>query len=327
MTQDAAKAGPLAVAYTGAPRGRKYEAWREEFCRDFCQLDVEPSAAAQIECTIEFTQVGTLSFGAARGTSGSFLRTRSLLSDGCDNVVLLSSASGEVHAVHRGREVVLRPSEMFLMSMDDLATTSIRDGSRFTALGIPRRDLLGLCRDAEDRLGRTVVGSQALRDVVAGYFALCAGTGGSLDAIEQTTMARHMVELAGLLLRADRDEASLDLRDGYGAARLQLIQAQVLKRLSDGDLSITTAAQRAGLTPKQLQRLFATTGMTFSEFVLDQRLLLARRLLADPGYRREKIAAIALDAGFGDLSYFNRTFRKRFGMTPSEWREGQSGDA
>jgi AraC-like DNA-binding protein len=33
-----------------------------------------------------------------------------------------------------------------------------------------------------------------------------------------------------------------------------------------------------------------------------------------------KIATIALDAGFGDLSYFNRTFRRRFGVAPSELR-------
>ena len=50
--------------------------------------------------------------------------------------------------------------------------------------------------------------------------------------------------------------------------------------------------------------------MTFAEFVLEQRLLLVRRLLSGLGRRGEKIGSIAHDAGFGDLSYFNRTFRK-----------------
>jgi AraC-like DNA-binding protein len=76
--------------------------------------------------------------------------------------------------------------------------------------------------------------------------------------------------------------------------------------------------------PKQIQRLFQQTGSTFSEFVLEQRLLLAHRRLSASGTGREKISTIALDAGFGDLSYFNRGFRKRFGMTPSEWREIKS---
>jgi AraC-like DNA-binding protein len=34
------------------------------------------------------------------------------------------------------------------------------------------------------------------------------------------------------------------------------------------------------------------------------------------------ITAIAFDAGFGDLSYFNRTFRRRYGATPSDIRNG-----
>jgi len=37
-------------------------------------------------------------------------------------------------------------------------------------------------------------------------------------------------------------------------------------------------------------------------------------------YPERKISTIALDAGFGDLSYFNRAFRRRYGMRPSGLR-------
>ncbi len=61
-------------------------------------------------------------------------------------------------------------------------------------------------------------------------------------------------------------------------------------------------------------------GTTFTEYVLAQRLGRAHRLLADPRHANQKIGAIALDVGFGDLSYFNRAFRKRYGVAPSELR-------
>jgi AraC-like DNA-binding protein len=63
--------------------------------------------------------------------------------------------------------------------------------------------------------------------------------------------------------------------------------------------------------------------MTFTEFVLEQRLLSARRLLSSPNGHQGKIGTVAYNVGFNDLSYFNRTFRRRFGVTPSEWRDGQ----
>ena len=41
------------------------------------------------------------------------------------------------------------------------------------------------------------------------------------------------------------------------------------------------------------------------------------RMLTDPRRAGEKISAIALDAAFGDVSYFNRAFRRSYGETPS----------
>jgi len=110
---------------------------------------------------------------------------------------------------------------------------------------------------------------------------------------------------------------------GYSEARLRLIQTEVLDRLHDSNLTIASIARPIGLSPKQVQRLFERSGMTFTEFVLEQRLLSARRLLSSPNGRHGKIGAVAYSVGFGDLSYFNRTFRGRFGVTPSEWRDGQ----
>jgi transcriptional regulator GlxA family with amidase domain len=43
-----------------------------------------------------------------------------------------------------------------------------------------------------------------------------------------------------------------------------------------------------------------------------QRLAFAHRLLSDPLRAGVKISTIALDAGFGDLSFFNRAFRRRY---------------
>ena len=64
-------------------------------------------------------------------------------------------------------------------------------------------------------------------------------------------------------------------------------------------------------------------GVTYTHFVLWHRLDRALRMLRDPRHAARRIGDIAYDAGFGDLSYFNRAFRRRYGATPSEMRNAR----
>jgi AraC-like DNA-binding protein len=315
--------GNMVAEYTGAAAGRDYDYWREGVCRNFCRVDAEPSAGSQIFCKIEITQVGSLALATTSGRSGRFVRSRDLLSDSCDDFVLFAATSGDVLVVRERRAVELQQSQMWLTDLTVEGAVAFNDGNEFATIRIPRRELLAICPDAESRLAEPLVASPGIRDVIARYYALAADVATSLDPIGQQMTARHMVDLVALLLRTGRDETQVATQRGYSEARLRLIQTEVLDRLHDCSLTIGSIARSIGLSPKQVQRLFERSGMTFTEFVLEQRLLAARRLLSSPNGRHGKIGTVAYSVGFGDLSYFNRTFRGRFGVTPSEWRDTQ----
>ena len=74
------------------------------------------------------------------------------------------------------------------------------------------------------------------------------------------------------------------------------------------------------MTPRYIHKLFENEGLTFSAFVLAQRLSRAHRILSDPRLADRNISSVAFGVGFGDLSYFNRAFRRRFAATPTEIR-------
>jgi AraC-like DNA-binding protein len=168
-----------------------------------------------------------------------------------------------------------------------------------------------------------VLSDAAVADTIVRYHALAANQAPHLDAVGQRLTAQHMVDLVGLLLGADAEHASLARGRGHAAARLDLMRADVMAGLGRNDLCLSEVAIRSKLSPRQAQRLFEQAGTTFTEFVLEQRLLLARKLLGDPRAMARKISDIAHSSGFSDLSYFNRAFRKRFGATPSELRAAQ----
>lgn len=87
------------------------------------------------------------------------------------------------------------------------------------------------------------------------------------------------------------------------------------------DISRDDIAAYACVTPNYLSTLFhAETGKTIREYISDCRLNESKRLLAAT---RKSISAIAMECGFGNISYFSTVFRKCVGKSPVEWRKEQ----
>jgi AraC family transcriptional regulator, transcriptional activator of pobA len=66
-----------------------------------------------------------------------------------------------------------------------------------------------------------------------------------------------------------------------------------------------------------LQCIKRVSGRSPKEWILDVRMMYARKLLQTTG---EPVGEIAAQTGFDDPSYFGRLFRRRFGMSPREFR-------
>jgi AraC family transcriptional regulator len=87
-------------------------------------------------------------------------------------------------------------------------------------------------------------------------------------------------------------------------------------------ISLNTLADVAHFSPFHFHRLFsAWMGETFGDYLRRRRVeIAAMRLVAQP---RTKILNTALSVGFGSAEAFARAFKKRFGCSPTAWREQQ----
>jgi AraC-like DNA-binding protein len=75
-----------------------------------------------------------------------------------------------------------------------------------------------------------------------------------------------------------------------------------------------------GVTPRYVHLLLEETGRSFTYHLLQRRLEKAAVLLRDPQWRDRKVSDVASEAGFTDLSYFSRSFRRHYGVTPTDVR-------
>ncbi|NWF78675.1 MAG: helix-turn-helix transcriptional regulator [Chloroflexi bacterium] len=131
----------------------------------------------------------------------------------------------------------------------------------------------------------------------------------SLSQMLVTQLLRHYT---------NRTEAS-GQRKGRSAPTLRLVLDHIRDNLAQ-DLSLATVAALAGISPFHFARRFReATGCSLHDYVHEQRLAEARRLLL----RKDlTIAAVAALTGFADQSHLSRDFKRRFGVTPGSLRRG-----
>jgi AraC-like DNA-binding protein len=145
----------------------------------------------------------------------------------------------------------------------------------------------------------------------------------SLSPAAAAQVGNMYLDLLALALRATPahcEAARMTTRQALFASAC----ADIKLRLADPMLNVRSIAAHAGVAPRTLQNWFHERGTSFTDYVLEQRLILAEQQLANTA--TATVSEIAYAAGFSDLSYFSRCFRRRFGMTPSERRVGRSSD-
>lgn len=88
------------------------------------------------------------------------------------------------------------------------------------------------------------------------------------------------------------------------------------------ELSLAELAKSVHMNPNYFSGQFSSLmGCTVSEYLVRRRLEHAALLLVTTA---RDIAFVAMESGFRNVSYFNRAFRKHFGVTPGEYRKGKT---
>jgi transcriptional regulator GlxA family with amidase domain len=130
------------------------------------------------------------------------------------------------------------------------------------------------------------------------------------------TVARWLV----MYLRRPGGQSQFSVPLSVPAPRTERIRdllAWIAER-PDADLSVPALAERAHLSERHLARVFRReTGVTPATYVEHSRVEAARMWLE---HRDDPVAVVAVRCGFGSVETLYRTFRRRLGATPSDYR-------
>ena len=130
---------------------------------------------------------------------------------------------------------------------------------------------------------------------------------------------RNLLDQKHRLLRSSRLHTSTEraVEPTRAGSLESSLRSYILAHLQDESLSVQMLAGHAALSESQLRRrLREDCGMSPTRLIRTVRAEEARRLLESAD---GTISEIAYAVGFNSLAYFNRSFRERFSLSPSEY--------
>ena len=143
-------------------------------------------------------------------------------------------------------------------------------------------------------------------------------------AMRQIETERKLEELAAARPQPEQTETEEEAEDACEESensQTALVMAHVRRYLEDNymfDLSLDSVGEILHISPAYLSAQFKKyQKMNFLDCLTELRINAAKELLADPFRSSAEVASMV---GYEDASYFARAFKKRTGMTPTQYR-------
>ena len=317
---DAAEGMSLRISSDALPARERAAAMREWVGRKLLRVELEPVTDRPFRLDLMVRAWPGLALASASDFGLRSRRTPAMVADSDDDVHLGINLAGTYIASQRGREVVLRRGDAVVTSCADAGELIHPRHGQALGVKIPRAVLAPLVGNVDDAIMRTVPRRNDALQMLSSYLGLLWQRDPPPSAELLRAAIDHVHDLVALTIGATRDGAAIARGRGLRAARLRAVKTQIMAQLAGPGLTPAAVAASQQISESYMRKLFESEGTSFSDFVLEQRLERVRRLLADPNLVDRTIASLAFSAGFGDLSYFNKAFRRRFSATPSEVR-------
>jgi AraC-like DNA-binding protein len=304
------------------PRSERAEAWREAMNRLGLPIeglsDAEPASASVVCLTsplgIEFALVEA----GAQAISGR-------LSGQPAAVWLAVLLSGEATLVTDDLADALSPGDIAYGPTGQAAALRLETRCRLMFVRAPRVALdHRLIAPVSLRVGRLECAS-GVPHILSGLLRATADGLEDLTVDQLRPVELALTEFLAICLvegGAANDETGVSLAAGAPTAHLQRLCQTIETLLPDPDLSLRRVADEEGVSPRYVQKLFASADETFSHYLRTRRLERCRTDLASPQHARLSISEICFRWGFNGSAHFSRAFRDQYGVSPREFRQG-----
>jgi AraC-like DNA-binding protein len=298
----------------------RLDVWRDLITRKLFRLSIDTLSETPYRAKAALRALPSLKIGLGAFSAAIHHRTAEIAAAENDDVVLLVNLAGSVLVRRAGGESLVGEGEGLLVACNEPGVYIMAEPGRHLVVRLTPGVLGAFAGRIGPSLGRVIPASTESLKLLVDYSRALPRGDWELSPAATQVVSDHIGDLIGLIVGASGDAAALAQRRGVAAARLGAAKAHIRERIGQFDLTEHAIAAEQGISPRYLRQLFEAEDQSFTGYVLEQRLSQAYAMITSRRLASEAISKIAFEVGFGDISYFNRAFRRRFERTPTDVR-------
>ncbi len=246
-------------------------------------------------------------------------RAAHISTDGNHDYFLSTILQGAARISQAGAGFLQRPGSLALMTGGMPYTTEYATRTRRIIIRIPEQVFRERLVNSEECISIGALPNTGLGRVVIDMLRSISSEAERLTLTDQYTLTQSLLDLTGALARASIKPRETR-RDARHAELLSRILGYLEAHFMDHEMRPARIARDNSISIRYLHSLFKQSGTTVQRWVWERRLKAARKDLLDPTLARRRISDIAFERGFSDSAHFSRSFRNRFGISPSKLR-------
>ncbi|MGZ9928442.1 AraC-like ligand-binding domain-containing protein [Streptomyces sp. NC-S4] len=316
------------VSASELPAGERFDWFSDTLSREVVPTALSTERPAEFQAEAAVLELGELRLARLEFSPLGSRRTPALIRRGDPGQYQLGLMRGGRACLAQQR------SECSVGAGDILLWDTSRTSDVQTAAddGLVRLAMLQLPQDAMplnvDRLGRLLArripGDQGAAAVLTAFVDALEGHGGQCAPAELHRLGTVAVDLVAACLAQHLDAEAELPPEVRTQALLQRVHAFIDRNLADPALTPSAIAARHHISVRTLHQLFrrqdGTEPETVRARIRRRRLERCRSDLARPEPEGHPVHAIAARWGFSGPAVFSRSFRERYGLTPTEFR-------
>ena len=310
----------------GVHRRDRFELWHEVACRTIINHESSPEDRFDFQAKIAIDHLADICLVRFSNSAMHILHgARHVSRSTSDDLFLCRQIEGTLALEQEAREVLMSAGDIVLLDPLLPYAGKFSERSELLVFKLPRGALEARVGKTRSMVARALERGSAETRLASSFIAMLPTHTGGMGETAKQAIANQTLDLVALSLISAMQKATCKLSSAHTSVSIK-VRTAIEARLQNPGLNVRLVADAAGVSVRYGNAVLAQEGTSIARLILERRLDRCRKALTEPCNAHRSVSEIAHGWGFSDMTHFGRSFRKAYGILPSDYRSSVLGE-